>query len=104
MYHKFDTTFKLRILGLGKVKKVKPMTEEAAIDLASDMLGETIIFTVGAGCIYLEYLRQMHKDRNKEDFQNLRLNELETRVQVGQVMIHHLPMAERVGCGTPCLL
>ena len=80
VYHKFDTTIKLRILGMGRVKDVKPMSEEAAIELSSDMLGELIIFSVGAGCIYLEYRRQMKKDQDKEDYQNNRIIELESAV------------------------
>lgn len=80
VYHKFDTTIKLRILGLGRVKDVQPMSEEAAIDLSSEMLGELIIFSVGAGCIYLEYRRQLKKDQNKEEFQNSRIQELESTV------------------------
>ena len=80
VYHKFDTTIKLRILGMGRVKDVKPMSEEAAIELSSDMLGELIIFSVGAGCIYLEYRRQMKRDQNKENYQNSRIQELESTV------------------------
>lgn len=65
---------------MGRVKDVKPMSEEAAIELSSDMLGELIIFSVGAGCIYLEYRRQMKRDQNKENYQNSRIQELESTV------------------------
>ena len=71
----------MRFLGIGKVKEVKPLQEEAAIDLAADMLGELFIFTVGAGCIYLEFWRQSRKEENKESEQNVRLSELEKTVQ-----------------------
>ena len=69
---------KLRILGIGKsTAHVKKMDEDTAIELASEMLGEVIVFTVATGTIYAEYRRQCRKEETKEEKQNDRLTELE---------------------------
>ena len=67
-------------MGLTKKGKVKPMTEEMAIDLAADMLGEAVIFSVAVGALYFEYWRGQRKDAYKEDIQNNRLTELDNKV------------------------
>lgn len=68
----------MRLMGLGKsVKEVKPLNEEMAVELGAEMLGEIVIFSVGAGIIYAEYARQARKEQSKEDVQNDRLVMLE---------------------------
>lgn len=63
----------MRLLGLGNISQVKPLSEEMAVELAADMLGEAVIFGVASLCLLLEYKRQQRKDANKEDVQNQRL-------------------------------
>ncbi len=70
----------MRMLGLGKVKEVKPLEPELAVELGAEMLGEIVLFTFGSFIIYLEYRRQANKDQGKEDFQNNRLVELEQTI------------------------
>lgn len=77
VYHRIETTVKLRILGLKKTQEVKPLKPEIAVDLGADMLGELIVFSVAASTIWLEYKRQSRNDQRKEDTQNDRLSELE---------------------------
>ncbi len=79
-YHRVDTGFRLRLLGLGKTKEVKPLNEEMAVDLGADMLGELFIFSVGAGLVAAEYWRQSRKEAHHESTQDVRLRDLEQRV------------------------
>ena len=53
------------------------MDEDTAIELASEMLGEVIVFVVATATLYFEYRRQCRKDIMKEEKQNDRLTELE---------------------------
>ena len=72
---------KLRILGIGKGKShVKHMDEDTAIELASEMLGEVIVFSIATLTLYYEYRRQCRKDVVKEEKQNDRLSELEETI------------------------
>lgn len=70
----------MRLLGLGKVSQVKPLSDEMAVALAADMLGEFVIFGMASLCLWLEYRRQVRKDSTKEDVQNQRLVGLEKQV------------------------
>lgn len=70
----------MRLLGLGKVSQVKPLSDEMAVALAADMLGEAVIFGMATLCLWLEYKRQQRKDASKEDVQNQRLIDLEKQV------------------------
>ena len=60
-----DTTIKMKLLGLGKVVNVKPLTEEQAVELSADMLGEFIIFFVASVILFSEYKRSYNKDLAK---------------------------------------
>ena len=77
VYHKAEATVKLRILGIGKKVHVRKMDEDTAIELASEMLGEVIVFVVATATLYFEYRRQCRKEIMKEETQNDRLTELE---------------------------
>lgn len=43
------------------------LNEQMAIELGSNLLGETIIFIIGAGVLFLEYQRQSRKEVMKEE-------------------------------------
>ncbi|KAK3093871.1 hypothetical protein FSP39_021289 [Pinctada imbricata] len=47
-YHRADITIKMNLLKLGKPKKVDPLSEEAAVDLAGEMLNDALIFSIAA--------------------------------------------------------
>lgn len=53
-------------LNLGKPTAVPKLTEAMAIDLGANLLGEVIIFVIGAGVLVLEVQRQSKKEALKE--------------------------------------
>ena len=54
MYHTFETRIRLRSLGLGTPKEVKPMDEVAAIELGADLVGE-VCFHLSLQTIRISY-------------------------------------------------
>ncbi len=80
MYHRWETIYKLKILGfaMGKKTNVKPMTEDEAIELSADMLGELVIFAMAALTVVAEYRRQSKKEQAREQQQFQRLEQLES--------------------------
>jgi optic atrophy 3 protein len=46
---------------------VPKLNEQMAIELGANLLGEFIIFVIGAGLLVLEYQRQSRKEAMKED-------------------------------------
>lgn len=45
------------VLNLGKPVNVQPLNETMAIELGANLLGETIIYSIGAGLLIFEYKR-----------------------------------------------
>ena len=68
-------------MGFSKVKDVKPLNEEMAVEQAAEILGELIIYSVAAGTILWEYRRGVRNDKRKEDVQNDRLSDLEFEIK-----------------------
>lgn len=73
-YNWCEVKMKMYFMNLGTVGKVKPLSEAMAIDLGSNILGEGIIFLVGAAVLLFEYNRQVRKEQVKEE---MRLREQE---------------------------
>lgn len=80
-YHGVETRVRMKLMGLGRAKEVKRLDDAQAVELGAEMLGEIIIFSVGAGVIAAEYMRQVRNDARKESKQNDRLGILEGRLQ-----------------------
>lgn len=47
--------------------QIPQLTEAMAIELGANLLGEFIIFAIGAGILVLEYQRQARKETLKEE-------------------------------------
>lgn len=54
-------------MNLGKPANIQPLNEAMAIELGANLLGEAIIFTIGAGLLILEYVRSSKKETTKEE-------------------------------------
>ncbi|CAH1728071.1 unnamed protein product [Chironomus riparius] len=66
-YNYMEVKMKMLALNLGKPTAVPKLTEAMAIELGANLLGETIIFAIGAGLLILEYQRQSRKELHKEE-------------------------------------
>ncbi|ERE35055.1 putative optic atrophy 3 protein like protein [Cricetulus griseus] len=56
---------KMRIMGF-HAEAIKPLNEEAAAELGSNLLGEAIIFACAGSCLLLEFWRQKNQKHRKE--------------------------------------
>lgn len=54
-------------LNLGRPVTVPPLNEAMAIELGANLLGEFIIFAIGAGLLIFEYSRQNAKENKKNE-------------------------------------
>lgn len=54
-------------MNLGKPGVVPQLNEAMAIELGANLLGEVIIFSIGAGLLIFEYVRQVNKETKKEE-------------------------------------
>nr|XP_021186384.2 putative OPA3-like protein CG13603 [Helicoverpa armigera] len=65
-YNWCEVKAKMWILNLGRPVNIPVLSQEMAIELGANLLGETLIFTIGAGLLLLEYNRQSNKEAAKE--------------------------------------
>ncbi|KAL7669029.1 hypothetical protein ACOME3_009701 [Neoechinorhynchus agilis] len=70
-YHWIDVKVRMRALGLHKGferdGKVKPLSEEAAVQLSADLLGESVVLLIAVLTLYLEYSRRSRNEAEKVD-------------------------------------
>ena len=71
----------MRILGLGKATKVEPLSEEAAVELGANIIGESFLFTVAVGTIAFEYARQARKETKREEQEMEDIDSLQKKVE-----------------------
>ncbi|XP_067412654.1 optic atrophy 3 protein [Emydura macquarii macquarii] len=79
LYHWVEMRTKMRMMGF-RGATIKPLNEEAAVELGAELLGEAIVFSVGGLCIFLEYARQASNTRKKEEEQNSAMLDLQQQV------------------------
>ena len=81
-FHRIETRLKMRTLGLGKkMKDIKPLNEEMAVELGADLFGEVFIFSVATLTIFAEYSRQKRNETKHEEGQEARIDLLERTLQ-----------------------
>lgn len=67
VYNWCEVQAKMWSMNLGKPVNVPQLNEAMAIELGANLLGEVIIFTIGAGVLIFEYVRQSKKETIKEE-------------------------------------
>ena len=68
-------------MGIKGKGEYKPLSEERAVEIGSEIIGEAFLFSVASGFIVYEYWRSVRKDQRKEDIQNLEISHLQTQTQ-----------------------
>lgn len=64
------------IMNLGRPTKVPQLNENQAIELGSHILGEALIFGIGASVLVFEFNRDSRKKKEKEAALNNDLNQI----------------------------
>lgn len=75
-HHKFETSLMLRLSG-HHAKRIKPLTDDKAVDLGASVLSEALIFSVGGTAIAIEYTRKEMVERRKKAQKELKRKEKE---------------------------
>ncbi|XP_037812845.1 putative OPA3-like protein CG13603 isoform X2 [Lucilia sericata] len=80
LYNWVEVKTKMWALNLGKPVNVPPLTEAMAVELGANLLGEFIIFAIGAGLLIFEYARQTSNEAKKLEKAKLEKDELTNRL------------------------
>lgn len=79
-YNILEQRFRMRQMGFIGNVSVKPLSEKAAIDLAADILGDVVVFSIATLVLLVEVKRGSLKDQAKEDSQNAKLISLQEQI------------------------
>ncbi|CAH2094584.1 unnamed protein product [Euphydryas editha] len=79
-YNWCEVKAKMWILNLGKPVNIPVLSQEMAIELGANLLGETVIFVIGAGLLVIEYNRQSKKEAAKEAKREEEMNHITTTI------------------------
>ena len=70
----------MRQMGYQGDVNIKPLTEQGAIDLAANILGEVVVFSIAVIVLLAEMRRSQLKEQTKEDAQNDKLVSLQKQI------------------------
>eukprot|EP00112_Aurelia_sp_Birch-Aquarium-sp1_P026545 Seg9474.2 transcript_id=Seg9474.2/GoldUCD/mRNA.D3Y31 product="putative OPA3-like protein" protein_id=Seg9474.2/GoldUCD/D3Y31 len=79
-YNRLEQRFRMRQMGYQGDVNVKPLTETAAVDLAANILGEIVVFSIAVMLLFVEMKRSQLKEQSKEDTQNAKLVSLQGQI------------------------
>ena len=71
----------MRLMGLSGPEKVQPLSEQVAVDVGAELLGESLIFGIATVMLYFEYRRGQRKEEKKEDEQNQKIMGLQNEIK-----------------------
>lgn len=57
VYNWMEVKTRMWVMNLGKPVNIPQLNETQAIELGANLLGETIIYSIGAGLLIFEYVR-----------------------------------------------
>ncbi|KAM3955036.1 optic atrophy 3 protein homolog [Aphomia sociella] len=79
-YNWCEVKAKMWILNLGKPVNIPVLSQEMAIELGANLLGESVIFVIGAGLLIIEYNRQSKKETVKENKREQEMNHITSTI------------------------
>uniref|UniRef100_A0A7C9CZH9 OPA3-like protein n=1 Tax=Opuntia streptacantha TaxID=393608 RepID=A0A7C9CZH9_OPUST len=65
--HRFTTTMQRRIYGHATDVEIRPLNEDRAVQVASDLLGEMFVFLVAGAAVIFEVQRSAKSEAKKEE-------------------------------------
>ncbi|XP_063865327.1 putative OPA3-like protein CG13603 isoform X3 [Scylla paramamosain] len=82
-YHWCEVRLKMYVMNLGKSGQkttIPKLSEEAAIELGGNLLGEGVIFSIAVAILGFEVSRQKEKEKKKEEAEQAFIDSLENRI------------------------
>ena len=77
----------MRLMGLSGPEKVVPLSEQVAVDVGAELLGESLIFGVATAMLFFEYRRGQRKEELKENQQNQTLIDLQNQIKELELVV-----------------
>lgn len=77
--HRFTTRLQRRIYGHATDVEIRPLNEEKAVQLASDLIGELFVFTVAGAAVVFEVQRSSRSEARKEELRRQEIQAIKSR-------------------------
>jgi hypothetical protein len=81
VYNWLQMNVKMRVMGLPGKVRVTRLSEETAVELGAELIGEFVIYTVASVGIIAEYYRSSRKEQEKQSSQDLSIEDLQSKVK-----------------------
>ncbi|XP_060080347.1 putative OPA3-like protein CG13603 [Ylistrum balloti] len=91
-YTRSTVKIRSRLLGIGEVKSVQPVSEDRAVELAGDFAGEITIILIAAGLIFFEINRQNKKVETANDATREIIESLKDKVEELELCVKKLDL------------
>lgn len=75
-----DFTSQSKLFGFGKPIKVKPLTEDDAVNLGSKLFGEALVYGISVSILLYEYNRTSNNEQIKEEKLKYKIATLERKI------------------------
>ncbi|XP_045133079.1 putative OPA3-like protein CG13603 isoform X3 [Portunus trituberculatus] len=82
-YHWCEVRLKMYVMNIGRSGQkttIPKLSEEAAIELGGNLLGEGVIFSIAVVILAFEVSRQKEKEKKKEEAERAFIDSLENRI------------------------
>ncbi|KAG0730350.1 putative OPA3-like protein CG13603 [Chionoecetes opilio] len=83
VYHWCEVRLKMYVMNIGRSGQnttIPKLSEEAAIELGGNLLGEGVIFGIAVAILTFEVTRQKEKEKKKEEAEQAFIDNLENRI------------------------
>ncbi|KAJ7545790.1 hypothetical protein O6H91_08G010300 [Diphasiastrum complanatum] len=77
--HKFSVNLQRRIYGHSTDVAIHPLDEEKAVQAASDLLGESVVFVIAGAAVIFEVSRNARSEARKEEARKHELQDLRNK-------------------------
>ena len=71
---------KMRLMGVSGPTQVKALSDEKAVQIGAEIIGELVVYTIASSAIIAEYIRSSRKGQAVEETQDQKIAKLHDRL------------------------
>lgn len=72
----------MRLMGVGGPTVVKPLSNEKAVEIGAEIIGEFVVYAIASSAIIAEYYRSSRKGQVVEDTQDQKIVKLNDKLKM----------------------
>ena len=80
--HWLEVFVKMRLMGASGPTQVKPLSNEKAVEIGAEIIGELIVYSIASSAIIAEYCRSSRRGQAVEDTQDQKISKLNNKLKL----------------------